>query len=172
MLKLVIFDCDGVMFDSKETNRAYYNQLLNHFSCPPMNEDEVAYVHVHNVFDSVDHIFRNHSHVAMDSMAAKEPYLSSEGDVADAAVGGIATRTATTRIGEKHTRRNFRLPWVSERVERRRMGSLIVAWLRTESMLPSYDPAAPVTRTACCCEAVRFGVSITFSILGLKSENS
>ena len=60
MLKLVIFDCDGVMFDSREANRAYYNHLLETFGCPPMDEDEVDYVHIHNVNDSVDHIFRHH----------------------------------------------------------------------------------------------------------------
>ena len=65
MLKLVIFDCDGVMFDSREANRAYYNHILAAFECPPMNEEELGYVHIHNVFDSVDHIFRNHSRVSM-----------------------------------------------------------------------------------------------------------
>jgi beta-phosphoglucomutase-like phosphatase (HAD superfamily) len=63
MLKLVIFDCDGVLFDSREANRAYYNHLLKQFACPPMNEDEVDYVHAHNVIDSVTHIFRHHPHV-------------------------------------------------------------------------------------------------------------
>jgi phosphoglycolate phosphatase len=29
-VRLVIFDCDGVMFDSKEANRAYYNHILAH----------------------------------------------------------------------------------------------------------------------------------------------
>jgi HAD superfamily hydrolase (TIGR01549 family) len=60
MLKLVIFDCDGVMFDSLEANRAYYDRLLSEFSCPPMDENEVNFVHVHSVNDSVSHIFRNH----------------------------------------------------------------------------------------------------------------
>jgi HAD superfamily hydrolase (TIGR01509 family) len=63
MLKLVIFDCDGVLFDSREANRAYYNHLLEQFDCPPMNEDEVDYIHSHNVIDSVAHIFHNHAHV-------------------------------------------------------------------------------------------------------------
>lgn len=65
MLKLVIFDCDGVMFDSREANRAYYNHILAAFDCPPMNEEELGYVHIHNVFDSVAHIFRKHSRVDM-----------------------------------------------------------------------------------------------------------
>ena len=63
MLKLVIFDCDGVMFDSREANRVYYNQLLSAFNCPAMDEEEIGYVHSHNVFESVDHIFRNHPHI-------------------------------------------------------------------------------------------------------------
>ena len=63
MLKLVIFDCDGVLFDSREANRAYYNKLLGQFDCPPLNEEEVDYVHSHNVTDSVAHIFRDHTRI-------------------------------------------------------------------------------------------------------------
>jgi beta-phosphoglucomutase-like phosphatase (HAD superfamily) len=59
-LKLVIFDCDGVMFDSKEANRLFYNQLLTECKRPPMNEEELEYVHSHNVMDSVNHIFRQY----------------------------------------------------------------------------------------------------------------
>ena len=60
LLKLVIFDCDGVMFDSKEANRKYYNHLLEKFSHPLMDEDEEDYVHSHNVVDSVNYIFRKY----------------------------------------------------------------------------------------------------------------
>lgn len=59
-LKLVIFDCDGVMFDSREANRVYYNQILAHFGHPPMDAAELDYVHVHHVMASVGHIFRNY----------------------------------------------------------------------------------------------------------------
>ena len=59
MLKLVIFDCDGVMFDSKQTNIEYYNHLLQHFGQPPMDDEEINYVHMHNVMDSIAHIFRH-----------------------------------------------------------------------------------------------------------------
>jgi len=68
MLKLVIFDCDGVLFDSREANRAYYNQLLARFACPPMDEQELDFVHAHNVTDSVSHIFRNHPKVQQDAV--------------------------------------------------------------------------------------------------------
>ena len=59
-LKLVIFDCDGVMFDSKNANRVYYNQMLEKFGYPPMDAEELEYVHMHHVMDSVRHIFRNY----------------------------------------------------------------------------------------------------------------
>ena len=65
MLKLVVFDCDGVMFSSREANRAYYNDLLRAFACPPMDEAELDFVHVQNVRTSVAHIFRNHPHISM-----------------------------------------------------------------------------------------------------------
>ncbi len=63
MLKLIVFDCDGVMFSSKEANRIYYNSLLDHFGCPPMDDNEADFVHSRNVLDSVHHIFRNHNQV-------------------------------------------------------------------------------------------------------------
>jgi len=59
-LKLVIFDCDGVMFDSLEANRAYYNQILAHFGHPPMDDGELRFCHIHHVADSIRHIFRNY----------------------------------------------------------------------------------------------------------------
>ena len=61
-LKLVIFDCDGVMFDSKDANRKYYNDLLEKFGYPLMDREEEDYVHSHNVLDSVSYIFRRHPH--------------------------------------------------------------------------------------------------------------
>jgi phosphoglycolate phosphatase-like HAD superfamily hydrolase len=59
-LKLVIFDCDGVMFDSKDANRKYYNSLLQKFGHPRMSPQDEEYVHSHNVMDSVTRIFRDY----------------------------------------------------------------------------------------------------------------
>lgn len=65
-LKLVIFDCDGVMFDSKFANKTYYNRLLSQFDHPPMDGQELAYVHIHNVHQSVPHIFRHYPEEDLD----------------------------------------------------------------------------------------------------------
>lgn len=70
MLKLVVFDCDGVMFSSRESNRIYYNHLLAAFACPPMDAEELEYVHIHNVNNSVLHIFRNHPQVDLNQVNA------------------------------------------------------------------------------------------------------
>jgi phosphoglycolate phosphatase len=73
-LKLVIFDCDGVMFDSKDANRKYYNDLLEKFGYPLMDEEEEDYVHSHNVLDSVSYIFRKHPH-EIDKVHAYRQFL-------------------------------------------------------------------------------------------------
>lgn len=57
-LKLVVLDCDGVMFDSREANRAYYGHLRERFGRPPLTEDEVAFVHAHPAPESVPFLFR------------------------------------------------------------------------------------------------------------------
>jgi HAD superfamily hydrolase (TIGR01549 family) len=64
-LKLIVFDCDGVMFDSKFANREYYNQLLTRFHKPTMSPDEIDYVHIHNVHDSIRHIFRHYPELSL-----------------------------------------------------------------------------------------------------------
>jgi HAD superfamily hydrolase (TIGR01509 family) len=60
MLQLIVFDCDGVLFDSRRANREYYNFVLNHFNHPPMDESELEYAHMHNAADSIRHIFRHY----------------------------------------------------------------------------------------------------------------
>lgn len=39
----VVFDCDGVMIDSREANRAFYNKVLAVLGLPPMGPEEESY---------------------------------------------------------------------------------------------------------------------------------
>ena len=55
----VIFDCDGVMFDSRQANINYYNSVRTHLNLPLMTEDEVGFVHMHTADEAIRHIFRN-----------------------------------------------------------------------------------------------------------------
>lgn len=58
-VRVVIFDCDGVMFDSRMANEAYYNHILAHFGMPQMNSDQYDYVHMHTAEQSVVYLFKN-----------------------------------------------------------------------------------------------------------------
>ena len=58
-IKVIAFDCDGVMFDSSEANKAYYNHLLERFNLPAMTPEQFAYVHMHTVDESLTHLFQD-----------------------------------------------------------------------------------------------------------------
>lgn len=55
----VVFDCDGVLFDSRGANVEYYNHILAHFGREPMGPQDEDYVHAHTGPQSVAHLFRD-----------------------------------------------------------------------------------------------------------------
>ena len=42
----VVFDCDGVMFNSRQANLAYYNIILNHFGEAEVDESQQSRAHL------------------------------------------------------------------------------------------------------------------------------
>ena len=56
---LAIFDCDGVILDSREANRVYYNAILEEFGRGSMNDKELSFVHMHTAEESVKYLFRD-----------------------------------------------------------------------------------------------------------------
>ena len=56
-IRLVAFDCDGVLFDSTQANIAYYNTILSHFGHPSMTPDQFKYVHMHTVDNALAFLF-------------------------------------------------------------------------------------------------------------------
>lgn len=59
-IKLLIFDCDGVLFDSREANRAYYDYILKEVGRAPLTEEELHYVHMHSLPECLNFLFRSH----------------------------------------------------------------------------------------------------------------
>lgn len=55
-INVVAFDCDGVMFDSSQANRAYYNHILEHFGMPSMTAEQFAYAHMHTVDETLAYL--------------------------------------------------------------------------------------------------------------------
>ena len=56
-LKVVAFDCDGVMFDTRKANMAYYNHLLDYFGKPIMTDEQFVYTHMHTLDESLAYLF-------------------------------------------------------------------------------------------------------------------
>jgi len=50
----VIFDCDGVLFESRRANLAYYNRILQAFDYPPVTEAEQERAHLCHTASSPD----------------------------------------------------------------------------------------------------------------------
>ena len=55
-IKGLVFDCDGVLFDSKATNVHYYNLLLHALGLPPMTSSQEDFIHMQTVGESLRHI--------------------------------------------------------------------------------------------------------------------
>jgi phosphoglycolate phosphatase len=53
---LVIFDCDGVLFDSRRANTAFYNHIRSRFGLPEMTPSQIDFVHMATTKESVKHI--------------------------------------------------------------------------------------------------------------------
>jgi phosphoglycolate phosphatase len=56
--RCVIYDCDGVLFDSFETNQRLYNNICTFVGRPPLTEEESRYAHMHTVFEAIHFIFQ------------------------------------------------------------------------------------------------------------------
>jgi HAD superfamily hydrolase (TIGR01509 family) len=56
-MRCVIYDCDGVLFDSLEANSRLYNDLCALGGRAPLKEEEIKYVHIHTVYEAVHFIF-------------------------------------------------------------------------------------------------------------------
>lgn len=53
-IKGIIFDCDGVLFESRNANLAYYNRILDKFSYPPVSADQQERAHLCHTASSPD----------------------------------------------------------------------------------------------------------------------
>jgi len=54
----VIYDCDGVLFDSLDANRRLYNYIATSMGRGELSEDEIKYCHTHTVFESLKFMFK------------------------------------------------------------------------------------------------------------------
>ena len=63
-VKVVIYDCDGVLIDSRRANAAFYNHLLEKFGLGPITPRQLDFVHSSTARESVDFLFKGTPWVA------------------------------------------------------------------------------------------------------------
>lgn len=63
-LKLIAFDCDGVLFDSANANRIFYNRILAHLNKPRMTEEQFVYSQMHTADQALAYLFDNERELA------------------------------------------------------------------------------------------------------------
>ncbi|SMC23138.1 haloacid dehalogenase superfamily, subfamily IA, variant 3 with third motif having DD or ED/haloacid dehalogenase superfamily, subfamily IA, variant 1 with third motif having Dx(3-4)D or Dx(3-4)E [Desulfacinum hydrothermale DSM 13146] len=54
--KVVVFDCDGVLFDSREANVRFYNHILARLGRPEVRPDQEDYIHMHSARESLAYL--------------------------------------------------------------------------------------------------------------------
>ena len=56
-IKAIIFDCDGVMFDTAVANRKYYDEVLQKFNKPELDDVQFTNIHMMTVKAAIEYLF-------------------------------------------------------------------------------------------------------------------
>ena len=70
----VVFDCDGVLLDSRIANMAYYNHIREIGGIGPMSPEEEEYAHMHSVRETLSRIFPPEMHARLRELAQAVDY--------------------------------------------------------------------------------------------------
>lgn len=118
----VIYDCDGVLFDSLDANAKLYGRIALAMGREPLTEGELRYCHTHTVHESLRYMFREDG--ALEKKAVE--FLKREIDFRDFIVylkmepNLLETLTKLKEKGIKRaisTNRTTSMPHIMERYE-------------------------------------------------------
>jgi phosphoglycolate phosphatase len=68
-IECVIYDCDGVLFDSLDANRRLYNRITAAMGRGELTPDELQYCHTHTVYEAIHHLFPHDAEVEKRALA-------------------------------------------------------------------------------------------------------
>jgi len=71
----LIFDCDGVMFDTRACNIGYYNQVLAELCMPPLTEEQEEVAHYSSVNGFYEAIVTTEKHHLIPEAQRKVDYI-------------------------------------------------------------------------------------------------
>ncbi len=58
-IKVIVYDCDGVLVDSRESNEAFYNHILARFGLQPLGPEQLEFIQVSTAAAAIDYLFRD-----------------------------------------------------------------------------------------------------------------
>jgi phosphoglycolate phosphatase len=58
-VKVIVYDCDGVLVQSRRANEAFYNHILGRFGMPPLEPEQLDFVQVSTSEGAIDHLFQD-----------------------------------------------------------------------------------------------------------------
>lgn len=63
-IKAVVFDCDGVLFDTALANRKFYDEVLGAFDKPELTDIQFVNVHMMTVTEAISYLFPEREEIA------------------------------------------------------------------------------------------------------------
>ncbi|MFP3867378.1 MAG: HAD family hydrolase [Desulfobacteraceae bacterium] len=63
-LQVIIYDCDGVLIDSRAANQAFYNHILDHFGLPPLTREQWHRIAPLTAAEALVYLFEGRSELA------------------------------------------------------------------------------------------------------------
>lgn len=88
-IRVLTFDCDGVLFDTEAANKAFYNRILAYFNRPPMSEEQFVHAQMHTVDSAIANLFPDSAEYEKAQQYRKEigytpfiPYMQMDSDLA------------------------------------------------------------------------------------------
>ena len=59
-IRIIIYDCDGVLIDSRRANAAFYNHILEKFGLKPLTPRQLDFVQTSTASEAIDFLFHGH----------------------------------------------------------------------------------------------------------------
>lgn len=136
----VIFDCDGVLLDSRGSNMLYYNAIRKHLGMPSLTREEEEYAHMHTARESLEHIVPPERLPDLDEACRKIHYLR---DIVSAITPSPGVYACLSALVEAriplavHTNRTTQAETVLERFDLLRFFSIVMT---ASKAAPKPDP--------------------------------
>jgi phosphoglycolate phosphatase len=150
-IRCVIYDCDGVILDSFESNRRFYNYFRTALGQPPLTEEELKFAHTHTSREALRFLFRNDSDLedrAQGLLSRVDPletiaYLKLEPNV----LSTLDTLKGKGVIRAISTNRANSMKYVMEKFNLQPYFELVVTALDVKNPKPNPESVEKIIRT-------------------------